>query len=396
MRYKLNILNITKTLPAFALLASVSCASYATTVKIETNKGDIVIDLYDETTPKTVENFLYYVNEGRYDSSIVHRSVEDFIIQAGSYNWSIQGDQEKEYVNAIEARQIDENDEDETDIFVVENEPLWSNVKGTIAMAKTSQENSATSSWFINVADNANSESGSSVDGLDLQSSGFTVFGEVIEGMDIVEDINDLSIYNFGGALANLPLSDYDSETDVGQDNFVYISQVTVIADSEQDINPTPNTLIYQDNIDLVNEIKTNINELVESAVNYLTRAETAYTKASEISQEKADIASAAVLKIENNLLELDNQLDLAEQYVVDVETAETNNESVLKIVEIRNMAAEAYYAAYDELDAAYQSMKSAETAAEKKSSSGGGAFSWILIAIAGLTIARRAKKAKV
>ncbi|WAJ70164.1 peptidylprolyl isomerase [Catenovulum adriaticum] len=385
----MKILNIKKTLPALAvLIATASSASYATTVKIETNKGDIVINLYDETTPKTVENFLHYVNEGKYNSSFVHRSVEDFIVQAGSYTWSIQGEQEEEYVNSIEARQIDENDEDETDIFVVENEPLWSNVKGTIAMAKTSQEHSATSSWFINVADNS--------ENLDLQSNGFTVFGEVIEGIDIVEDINDLSIYNFGGALTNLPLSDYDTETDVDQDNLVYISQVTVTADSDQEINPTPNTLIYQDNIDLVSEIKTNIDELVESAEGYLTRAEEAYTKAAEISQEKADIASAAVLKIEKNLLELDNQLDLAEQYVVDVQTAETNNESVLKIVEIRDMAAEAYYTAYDELDAAYQSVKSAEAAAEKESSGGGGAFSWLLVAIAGLTLARKANKTKV
>lgn len=389
MRYKLKILSIKKTLSALAIFASVCGAAHATIVKIETNQGDIVVNLYDETTPETVENFLYYVNEGKYNSSIVHRSVEDFIIQAGSYNWNIKDDQEEEHLNPVETRMTEETEDNEAQTYVVDNEPLWSNVKGTIAMAKTSEEHSATSSWFINLADNS--------ENLDLQSNGFTVFGEVIEGIEVAEKINDLTIYNFGGALTNLPLNEYDSEVDVEQDNLVYISQVTVTdttTDTTEGLTLAENTLIYQYNIDLINDIKTNVEEIVESAEGYLTRAEEAYSKAADISQEKADIASEAVLSIEKNLIELDTQLELAEQYVVDTETAETNNESVLKIVELREMTAETYYAAYDELDAAYQSMKSAEAAAEKESS-GGGAFSWWLMALAGLTLMRKAKKAQ-
>lgn len=366
-----------------------SAQSLATTVTLTTNMGDIVINLYDETTPKTVENFLYYVNAGKYDGSVVHRSVDNFVIQAGSYEWSIQGDQEAERINAIATRQIDENDDDDTDVFVVDNEPLWSNVKGTIAMAKTSNEHSATSSWFINVGDD-------NTDNLDLQSSGFTVFGEVVSGMDIVENINALTTYNFGGALTNMPLRSYDSSTEIAQDDLVYISQVTVTdasPDTAKDLDPTPNTLIYQQNVDAINTVKTKVAEFVDAAEGYLTRAETAYTEAVDISEEKADIASAAVLKIEQSLIELDNQLDLAEQYVIDRETAETNNESVLKIIEIRDSALDAYSAAYDELNLAYQAVKSAEAAAAKEGSSGG-SFSWLLMAVLGFTFARRAKKA--
>ncbi|WP_048690876.1 peptidylprolyl isomerase [Catenovulum maritimum] len=386
-------MNKTGLLSVAAGIASLvmSAQSLATTVTLTTNMGDIVINLYDETTPKTVENFLYYVNAGKYDGSVVHRSVDDFVMQAGSYEWSIQGDQEAERINAIATRQIDENDDDDTDVFVVDNEPLWSNVKGTIAMAKTSNEHSATSSWFINVGDD-------NTDNLDLQSSGFTVFGEVISGMDIVENINALTTYNFGGALTNMPLRSYDSSTEIAQDDLVYISQVTVTdasPDTAKDLDPTPNTLIYQQNVDAINTVKTKITEFVDAAEGYLTRAETAYTEAVDISEEKADIASAAVLKIEQSLIELDNQLDLAEQYVIDRETAETNNESVLKIIEIRDSALDAYSAAYDELNLAYQAVKSAEAAAAKEGSSGG-SFSWLLMAVLGFTFARRAKKAIV
>ncbi|RDV24321.1 GlyGly-CTERM sorting domain-containing protein [Alteromonas aestuariivivens] len=388
---------IYKKLSAFFKGTAVSTALltssvYATEVTMETNMGNIVINLYDESTPKTVENFLDYVNKGRYDTSFIHRSVDDFIIQGGTFKWSIEGEQTKEQANRVTVRQIDESDDDDNDVFVVDNEPLWSNLKATIAMAKTSQENSATSSWFINLSDE-------NAENLDLQSNGFTVFGEVIEGMEVVQAINDLPIYYVNSTFAEIPLQNFDAGSSLSGENLVYISRVTVTdtaVDSAKDLNPTQNTLIYDQNMELIAEVKSIISEYIGSAQGYLERAETAFKAAQAISQEKADIAAAAVINIEQKLLQLDEQLKAAEQFVVDADNAKTNEETVLAIVEIREQAIEVYYEAYDSVSAAYQAAVSAENAAEteQKEESGGGSLSWFLLALAGLVVTRRIKQA--
>ncbi len=112
------------------------------------------IDLFEEETPETVANFLNYVNDGDYANTFIHRSVAGFVIQGGGFTFI---DGERQSVP--------------TDPPVV-NEPGISNLRGTIAMAKLSGDpNSATSQWFINLADNA--------ENLDGQNGGFTVFGQV-------------------------------------------------------------------------------------------------------------------------------------------------------------------------------------------------------------------------
>ena len=146
---------------------------HATIVEMQTNEGNIDIQLYDTAAPKTVANFLSYVIKGDYNNSFIHRSVPGFVIQGGGYSWS----------NTTGAAIIP------TEPPVV-NEFKQSNVRGTIAMAKIGgQPNSATDQWFFNLADNSAN--------LDGQNGGFTVFGQVINnGMQVVDKIAGLSVVN--------------------------------------------------------------------------------------------------------------------------------------------------------------------------------------------------------
>lgn len=217
-----------------ALVASVALAvipqdAEATIVEFQTSLGNFEVNLYDNATPATVTNFLDYVNNGRYSDSIYHRSVPGFIVQGGGFIYNLS---------------LPLNDV--ITVPAVTNEPELSNVRGTIAMAKLGNDpNSATSQWFFNLADNSAN--------LDVQNGGFTVFGEVVgNGMDVIDAIAALPIYNFGGATGELPLQDYsaaDFAANVEPDstNFVLISAVVVTdttVDSAAGLNPTPNTLI--------------------------------------------------------------------------------------------------------------------------------------------------------
>ncbi|WP_051235721.1 peptidylprolyl isomerase [Marinimicrobium agarilyticum] len=210
-------------------LAVASLPAAATIVEFETVLGNIQVNLYDESTPETVENFLAYVEAGSYDGSFIHRSIPNFIVQGGGFAY----DQEEKKSVKIDTESA------------VANEPEWSNRKGTIAMAKVGDNpNSATSQWFFNLDNNHTN--------LDVQNGGFTVFGEVISGMDIVEDIADLPRFNLGGAYTSLPLRNYgeeeiEDEQSISPDNLVSILSITVIDDSENsaaDLEPVPNTLI--------------------------------------------------------------------------------------------------------------------------------------------------------
>ena len=140
--------------------------TYATIVDIETSVGTIQVNLFDESTPKTVENFLAYVADDSYIDTIIHRNEPNFVVQGGGFKYSGTAFN----LNPIETK------------GTVENEPVWSNVAGTIAMAKVEgNPDSATSQWFFNVVDNSAN--------LDFQNEGFTAFGQVVSGMDIVEEI---------------------------------------------------------------------------------------------------------------------------------------------------------------------------------------------------------------
>jgi len=135
-------------------------------VEMTTNKGTMVIELDPNAAPATVANFLTYVDEGFYDGTIFHRVMPTFMIQGGGFT---PGGEKKETKSPI----------------ILESDNGLSNKIGTIAMARTQAPNSATAQFFINVANN---------DFLDYKPSnpGYAVFGRVIEGMDVVNEIRQV------------------------------------------------------------------------------------------------------------------------------------------------------------------------------------------------------------
>jgi cyclophilin family peptidyl-prolyl cis-trans isomerase len=138
----------------------------ATLVEMKTSHGTIQLELYPEKAPKTVENFLAYVDREFYDGTIFHRVIRGFMIQGGGFD---KNDRRKETAAPI----------------VNEADNGLKNRTGSLAMARTSQVNSATSQFFINLTDNdfLNHR------GKSPNAFGYAVFGQVISGMDVVETI---------------------------------------------------------------------------------------------------------------------------------------------------------------------------------------------------------------
>ncbi len=151
------------------------CASFAVNgadnsarprVKIETTKGEIVIELFPQAAPKTVANFLQYVNDGFYNGTIFHRVIRNFMIQGGGVT---------EDMTQKPTRESIPNEADNGRL----------NLVGTVAMARKGDPNSATAQFFINVKDNSS---------LDFKNKspygwGYCVFGRVVSGMDVVKSI---------------------------------------------------------------------------------------------------------------------------------------------------------------------------------------------------------------
>ena len=231
-------LSVLKGALAASLLTIVSGLSHATVVEIRTSLGNVQVNLFDNATPKTVSNFLSYVNSGAYANNVVHRSVPGFVVQAGGFSYS----GEFPDLDTVPAG------------TPVINEPKLSNLRGTIAMAKLGgQPNSATSQWYINLSDNNVSSLDPNVQG----SGGYTVFGQVLgNGMQVIDAIAALNRFNAGGALANIPLRNFSStdasnNVEVTENNLVLISDVVVIdaaTTTHPEIVPAPNTLIKQSN----------------------------------------------------------------------------------------------------------------------------------------------------
>lgn len=150
---------------SFILLAINSYAENIA-VEIKTSLGNFTVELYPEKAPKTVENFLQYVDEGFYKNTIFHRVIPNFMVQGGGFNADLAQKPTR------------------SPIPIESNTGLKNDV-GTIAMARTSDPNSATAQFFINVANN---------DFLNFKAPnpsgyGYAVFGKVTQGMDIVNKI---------------------------------------------------------------------------------------------------------------------------------------------------------------------------------------------------------------
>ena len=136
-------------------------------VKMETSKGDIYLKLFKDKAPKSVENFLSYANEGFYEGTIFHRVISTFMIQGGGFDENLQRKETKQPITN-------------------EANNGLKNLRGTIAMARLPDPHSATAQFFINVQDNA---ALNYTGDQNTNTWGYAVFGKVVKGMDVVDDI---------------------------------------------------------------------------------------------------------------------------------------------------------------------------------------------------------------
>jgi len=204
-------------------------------VRFTTVLGNIDIALFGQQKPITVTNFLKYVDQGRYfifdsaanqqASSFVHRSVPGFVIQGGGYIGTVDpADSTKQNVKPTQVLSFG----------AIQNEPGISNKRGTIAMAQISgNPNSATSEWFVNLADN-----GGPPNNLDIQTTNngvtsgpYTVFGKVVNNtISTVDAIAALPRFNAGAPFDNLPLRNYTSPNPIKVANLVSIPGIAHIS----------------------------------------------------------------------------------------------------------------------------------------------------------------------
>ena len=152
-------------------------------VTMVTSMGTIVLDLNPNAAPRTVTNFLQYVSSGFYSNLIFHRVIPGFVIQSGGFMTGMSP------VNPPYAS------------INLETPNGLSNLTGTLAMARTSDPNSATSQFYINVADNTN------LDYVDSNNPGYAVFGKVLTGLDVVNAIAKVPTQSVGG-YSDVPVSD--------------------------------------------------------------------------------------------------------------------------------------------------------------------------------------------
>ena len=160
----------TKLLAAFfaslSLFVSLPASAANPQVELKTNLGNITVELYPDKAPKTVENFLGYVKEGYYNGTIFHRVIPRFMIQGGGFDKSLKQKPARQPVQNEAANGL-------------------KNEAGTVAMARTSDPHSASSQFFVNVANN----SFLNYTAPTTQGYGYTVFGRVTKGMDVVNKI---------------------------------------------------------------------------------------------------------------------------------------------------------------------------------------------------------------
>ena len=170
-----------KFVSAILFIATSMAAQAATTstdapiVKLETSHGDITLQLDAKAAPKTVENFIRYVEDGFYNGTIFHRVIRDFMVQGGGFDAQM---------NKKQTRAPVKNEADNG----------LKNVRGSVAMARTQNPHSATAQFFINTVDNAF---------LDFSAPnprgwGYAVFGKVVEGMETVDKIRAVTTGNKG------------------------------------------------------------------------------------------------------------------------------------------------------------------------------------------------------
>ena len=151
-------------------------------VEFDTGLGKFVVKLHSDKTPATVENFLKYVDSGFYDRTIFHRVIPGFVVQGGGFTQEM-------------------TQKPTADPVVNEAQQGMLNKRGTLSMARTADPHSATSQFFINLADNASLDPGPN-------NPGYAVFGEIVEGMEVVDKMAEQPTGNKGpyGNVPNKPI----------------------------------------------------------------------------------------------------------------------------------------------------------------------------------------------
>ena len=156
------------------VLCAAPSLAMAQKVKLSTSLGDIVIELDAAKAPKSAENFLQYVKDGHYDGTIFHRVIDNFMLQGGGMLPDMSQKPTRKPIPLESRNGLD-------------------NVRGSLAMARTSDPNSATAQFFINLKDNEFLNAGKAADG-----NGYAVFGKVVSGMDVVDKIRGVPTTNKG------------------------------------------------------------------------------------------------------------------------------------------------------------------------------------------------------
>jgi cyclophilin family peptidyl-prolyl cis-trans isomerase len=169
---------------AAALFAAVPARAANPVVVMQTSMGTIKIELFADKAPNTVKNFLGYVDDKFYDGTLFHRVIGDFMIQGGGLESGFKVKKTKDPIKNESGNGL-------------------SNKRGTIAMARTNEPDSATSQFFINVVDNDRLDKDKFSDGV-----GYCVFGKVIEGMDVVDKIKNVETSGPRGRPANAPVKE--------------------------------------------------------------------------------------------------------------------------------------------------------------------------------------------
>lgn len=226
LKLYLNCFVLCLIVPLAMAMATARPAEATTIVNFSTAMGNFSLELFDDVAPGTVANFLNYVDSGRYDNVVIHRSILGFVIQGGLL--SIDDQQ-----NTVSRIVTDPN---------IVNEFSISNTRGTIAMARVGgQVNSASSEWFINAGNNSS---------LDSVDGGFTVFGRVLDdGMDVVDAINALFtttvFFTVAGNLADVPLLNFSGG------NLTLANLIDASISREEDLNSAPN--VFDESTSLLN-----------------------------------------------------------------------------------------------------------------------------------------------
>jgi peptidyl-prolyl cis-trans isomerase B (cyclophilin B) len=175
---------------AVILLGAVSVSARAANpvVVMETSMGTIKIELFEDKAPGTVKNFLSYVDDKFYDGTVFHRVIPDFMVQGGGMEPGLKEKTTKGKIKNESANGL-------------------GNTRGTLAMARTPEPDSASSQFFINLKDNGFLDRKQARDGV-----GYCVFGKVVDGMDVVDKIAGVATGNRGGH-QNVPTNDVTIKT---------------------------------------------------------------------------------------------------------------------------------------------------------------------------------------